>query len=408
MKSRIARWCFIVIWAAASFATKSAARDQADAEASKVRLGTEEKDDCINHLKLIYDAIQAYQVDHKDLPNWLSDLVPQYLTDANVLICPVSKRTGKAESAGLADPKIASSYLYEFSPQPLGNALPANPAKTRREWKRRQMGLVGSVVPIVRCRLHKTVLNLAFDGKIYESPLSWETLLTNRLDIAELGPARIFAGEGKITNAPAKVAPVQIFPKRDPQAKPGEIDLTHFYNAMLTQSWHGSTNNDLASLPTGLQTFAGVEFDVRGIVQLGSKAVSAKPFPPQVKGIPIHQKCQRLHFLHAVGFGGPASEGKQVGTYVIHFATNQMRLEIPIYYGHDVRDWHEMANEKPGTNELAIAWTGNNQVSKRTHRPIRLFKTTWVNLAPGVEIESIDYISAMLAPAPFLIAITAE
>lgn len=408
MKSRIARWCFIVIWAAASFASGSVAWAQADDEAANAKLEAEEKDDCINHLKLIYDAIQAYQIDHKDLPSWLSDLVPQYLTDANILICPVSRRTGKAESPGLADPKIASSYVYEFSPQPLGTALPANPAKTRREWKRRQMGLVGSMVPIVRCRLHKVVLNLAFDGKIYESPSSWETLLTNRMDIAELTPARIFAGEGKMTNTPAKAAPAPVFPKRDPQAKPGEIDLSHYYNAMLTQSWHGSTNNDLASLPTGLQTFAGVEFDVRGIVQLGSKAVRAKSFPLQIKGIPIHQKCQRLHFLHAVGFGGPGSEGKQVGTYVIHFATNQMRLEIPIFYGQDVRDWHEFANEKPAAKELAIAWTGTNEVSKRANRPIRLFKTTWVNVAPGVEIESIDYVSAMLAPAPFLIAITAE
>src|SRR5579872_4563673 len=120
MKSRIARWFFIVIWVAASWATTCAAQTQSEDEAAKAKLDAQEKEECINHLKLIYDAIQAYQLDHKDLPNWLSDLVPQYLTDANVLICPVCKRTGKAESPGLADPKISCSYLFEFCPQPLG------------------------------------------------------------------------------------------------------------------------------------------------------------------------------------------------------------------------------------------------------------------------------------------------
>ncbi len=409
MKSRIARWLLIVTWAVVSLSSVCPAQDQPEGDADKAKLDAEEKQECINHLKLIYDAVQAYQVDHKDMPNWLSDLVPQYLTDANVLICPVCKRTGKAESPGLSDPKISCSYLFEFSPQPLGKALSNNPSITRREWKRKQMGLVGSVGPIVRCRQHKAVLNLAFDGKIYESPPSWENLLTNRIDITALTPARMFPAEAKRTNAAANASPREMkFPARDSQAKPGEIDLTHFYNATLTESWHGNENNDLASLPSGRQTFAGVEYDVRGIVQLSSKAPAAKRFPVEVKGIKVGRKCQRLHFLHAAAFGGPRSEGRQVGTYVIHYAVNQMRLEIPIIYGQDVRDWHKMAGETLGVKELTVAWTGENGLSKDSNGTIRLFETTWTNLVPEVKIESIDYVSAMLSPAPFLIAITAE
>src|SRR5580765_5166560 len=95
----------------------------------------QDKEGCIRNLKIIYAAIQAYQKDKKDLPNWFSDLVPQYLPDVTVLMCPVSRRTGKTEPPGLADPKIASSYLFEFCPLPLGGELPAAPTKTRREWK---------------------------------------------------------------------------------------------------------------------------------------------------------------------------------------------------------------------------------------------------------------------------------
>ena len=54
---------------------------------------SQEKQACTRNLKLLYDAIQAYQADHKDLPNWLSDLVPQYLPDTNALICPVCRLT---------------------------------------------------------------------------------------------------------------------------------------------------------------------------------------------------------------------------------------------------------------------------------------------------------------------------
>jgi hypothetical protein len=37
-----------------------------------------------------------------------------------------------------------------------------------------------------------------------------------------------------------------------------------------------------------------------------------------------------------------------------------------------------------------------------------LFLTSWTNVAPGLEVESIDFISAMTVPAPFLIAVSVE
>ena len=312
---------------------------------------SEEKEACIANLKAIYQAIQAFQADHKDLPNWLSDLVPQYLPDANVLICPVCRRTGETEAPPLADPKIAASYLFEFCPVPLDAASTNAPIRTRRDWKRRQMGLVGSAVPIVRCRHHRPVLNLGFDGVIYESPTSWELAFTNRVSLDSLMPSRLFANESP--PAPKPQARPH-FPARDPNAGPELLDLTGYYNAALTDSWHGGTGNNLAALPTGLQTFAGVEFDVRGIVQLGSKSPSASKYPAEIKGIQVRRKCQRLHFLHAAAFGNAADDGKQLGACVVHYATNQMRLEIPIVYGREVRNWHSLPDEPPGPKELKV------------------------------------------------------
>jgi hypothetical protein len=407
MKNRLAG-LLLVMWSALLWFAPSSVLAQTAATAEEAKLAADEKEGCIRNLKIIYEAIQNYRTDHKDIPNWLSDLVPHYIHDANALICPLCKRTGEIESGILADPKIPCSYLYEFCPLPLGKMdAPDNPTKTRREWKQRQMGLVGSIVPMVRCRHHGVVLNLAFDGRIYESPASWEDLLTNLLDVAELTPARIFAADSNPDAAANPAPPAATYPPRDPQARPGLIDLSAYYNAALTEWWHGNSKNDLASLPTGVQNFAGVDYDVRGIIQVGSKDRGAERFPTRIDGIKIQQKCARLHFLHSAGFGSLTDEGEEVGRYIVHFATNRMQLEIPIIYGRDVRNWHTLAGEQPST-DLNLAWRGANKVSDGSHNFIRLFTTTWVNVVPDVEIESIDFVSFMGNAAPFLIAITAE
>jgi hypothetical protein len=371
---------------------------------SDQNLAKEEKEGCVRNLKVIYDAIQLYKADHRDFPNWLSDLVPQYLNDPGVLICPVCKRTGQIEMSGLADPKLPCSYLYEFCPVPLGtNDAPGDPGKTRRDWKERQVEMVGPVVPLVRCRHHGVVLNLAVDGHVYESGPSWEDLLTNRINVAELMSAHIFAGSNSASSTAAADLPKPRFPPRNPNTKPNLIDLSAYYNAALTESWHGNPDNDLSSLPTGVQSLGGVDYDVRGIIQLRSRANPTAHFPSRVNRIKIRQKCARLHFLHAAGFSKNIDDGRQIGVYIVHFATNQMQLEIPIVYGRDVRNWHKLRAEKPSP-DLTVAWTGANGDSP----DLRLFSTTWTNLAPDVEIESIDFVSSMGMPAPFLIAITAD
>jgi hypothetical protein len=404
-RAGFARCLGIVLTGMGCFAAAMTGTDaQTNSAPSETDLATQEKEACTRNLKVIYAAIQAYQLDHKDIPNWLSDLVPDYLSDANVLICPVCQRTGKVETQRLADPKMPSSYLFEFCPVPLGTEAPNAPTKTRRDWKRRQMGLVGSVVPIVRCRHHTPVLNLAFDGNIYESPSAWEILLTNRFNTSDLMPGRIFGESSSEQGAPQPAVALH-FPSRDPDARKQLLDLSGFYNGMLTESWHGNRGNDLRSLPSGVQTLSGVDFDIRGVVQLANK--SSTKWPREVKGIPVGLKCRRLHFLHAAGWGKPKDDGKQIGSYIAHFATYQIRLEIPIYYGRSVRDWHIQAGETAADKELKVAWTGSNELT-RGRDSLRLFLTTWENLVPDIEIETLDYVSAMADPAPFLVAITAE
>ncbi len=137
---------------------------------------------CKKNLEKINAALEAYRNDHHDVPNWLSDLVPKYLAATNLLVCPVSARTGQQSPFGVLDPKIYTSYLYEFTPTPIPEIVKGafpGPKMTMREWKRQQMKLVGPEVPLVRCLLHEPALNLSIGGKVYESPVYWELNFTN-------------------------------------------------------------------------------------------------------------------------------------------------------------------------------------------------------------------------------------
>ena len=120
---------------------------------------------CTQNLIAIGKAIQAYQKEHDDFPEWLSDLHPKYLADANILICPEDKAGGKAIASTNVDPKMPVSYGYQFHPK-------------YRKGKSHQRLVYGDAMPLVRCRHHangdSNCLNLSFSYKIYRSPKVWE------------------------------------------------------------------------------------------------------------------------------------------------------------------------------------------------------------------------------------------
>jgi hypothetical protein len=138
-----------------------------------------ERQQCTENLQKIYQAIRAYQLDHRDLPKWLSDLVPKYLPDPAVLLCPAQLRTGTDATYGMKDPKLPCSYLYEFCNQEISESIRGmvpdwTAGMTMKEWKVKQLLTYGPDVPLVRCWHHEPLLNLAFSGDIYESDPLWE------------------------------------------------------------------------------------------------------------------------------------------------------------------------------------------------------------------------------------------
>jgi hypothetical protein len=153
------------------------------------------KDDltkCKEHLLKVSTAVEAYRKDHKELPNWLSDLVPNYLANTNDLICPVSLRNGQTPP-GMKDPKIENVYHYEFNPSRIDVAVQSFWGETEitmREWKLQQEKIVGAEIPVVRCFLHgRSSLDLTLNGKVREDPVIWEQQFTNdRIKLKDLAP----------------------------------------------------------------------------------------------------------------------------------------------------------------------------------------------------------------------------
>ena len=110
----------------------------------------------------------------------------------------------------------------------------------------------------------------------------------------------------------------------------------------------------------------------------------------------------RLHFLQAAH----DASGQRTGYYLIHYANGRSE-EIPIRFNEDTSDWWESPELPRDLPNAVVAWRGANPYSRlHLNRKIRLFKRTWNNPAPEVEITKLDFVADQ--GEPFLIAITAE
>ena len=102
-----------VSWVGWGMLTGAVAQEQS-ADQSK-----EDVHKCTHNLKAVYAGIQEYRKQHKRLPNWLSDVVKAGYLEEDVLLCPVTKRTGEARLFGLKDPDAETSYIFEFCDAPV-------------------------------------------------------------------------------------------------------------------------------------------------------------------------------------------------------------------------------------------------------------------------------------------------
>lgn len=195
-----------------------------------------------------------------------------------------------------------------------------------------------------------------------------------------------------------------VIPPRNPQATAGMIDLTAYYNRSKRVG-----DNSMATLPSGLQAFAGTAFDVRGVVQLSDQVGPAplSPLTNAVRGIQVNRTCRKLHFLHATA--SRVMDGtNEVSSYFVHYVDGRTQRVVNIY-GRDVRAWWTTGNESLTADGATLVWMGTNPgVELDDAGSLRMFKRSWNNPWPDVEVVSIDFISNAKGVSPFLVALTAE
>jgi hypothetical protein len=169
-------------------------------------------------------------------------------------------------------------------------------------------------------------------------------------------------------------------------------------------------------LPRGVQSLAGTPFDVRGMVSIeaANSSFAIAPFPvPAVSRIPVGRHCRELHFLQAVELesgleGGTRLDGQEDARWVIHSADGAIRV-WPIIYGEHLRDWWLFPSGLEEASKAAIAWEGHPTFALTVGAEnVRLFKATWSNPSPGIEVSHLDFVVARPDVRPFVIAITAE
>jgi hypothetical protein len=199
------------------------------------------------------------------------------------------------------------------------------------------------------------------------------------------------------------------------------IDLRPYVNVMLTPRTpvpNEPGENALAEMPVGVHTFGGVSFDVAGKIQLMGRGLlkSNRIYPVIRKSIEISQKCRRIHLLHGASHVAYYPD-TTIAKLVLHYADGSTG-EIAIVSGEHLLDCWGPTYTTPAMRErlaplsrdTELAWVGNSAGDPQEPSPsaARIYKSTFVNPKPDLEISTIDYISTLTDAAPFLIGLTQE
>lgn len=202
---------------------------------------------------------------------------------------------------------------------------------------------------------------------------------------------------------------VEDLPPRGEGVPTACLDLSAHYNAPLDESWTTAAGATLGDLEPGVHRFNGVDWDVRGIMQVYPRKMGFQPpvpaFPDKVTGIKVHQKAASLNFLGAVTWGKDWKTGYEAGRLVIRYEDG-VSVEHRLKMGRDVLGW--LQNSPPlgeGNFSVRVAWSGPSQRGSSDAEGVRLFHFVWHNPRLNVAIREIDFVAT--EGCPFITAITA-
>jgi len=196
------------------------------------------------------------------------------------------------------------------------------------------------------------------------------------------------------------------------------INLKPYVNCKLTDPLADrptQKDHTLEALPAGLHTYGGVPFDVEGIIQLNgpSVQVGSKDWPSEVKDIAIGHPFKKLHLLQgAFNIVAPGGHNK-FAQLILHYADGSQESLDLAGGTHALRCVDALV---PGELDLVqapqteLAWMGTNPFLEQNNATasLHLYRTTFDNPKPGTPVKTIDYVSTMYNPGPFMVGMTIE
>lgn len=149
---------------------------------------------------------------------------------------------------------------------------------------------------------------------------------------------------------------------------------------------------------------------MRGLAQLDHRASvpgAPGPFHP-VAVIQVGLRCRALHFLQAT-MDDPLVDEAVVVRWLVHYANGSAR-EWPVVYGRHVRDlWWRPGREPLDASEALLAWRGRAAIGDLSGTDgVRLFKATWTNPQPDLEVARIEFRVGETSMKPLVVGATAE
>jgi len=180
------------------------------------------------------------------------------------------------------------------------------------------------------------------------------------------------------------------------------LDVSKFYREFFVTAQ--KTNLAFVSI-TGKQVIDGLPFDVRGRGCLFGEreyqwkvgpiatpsAVSNQTTYPDFIGLPVGRAFDELNVLHACRW--QEVEGQTIANIRLNY-TDGTKIELPVRYGGQVRDWQRLRSEEKETladPNSKIVWRGPGIPAYKS--TTRLFKSRFENPYPMKTVATIDFVS---------------
>ncbi|NOS72614.1 MAG: carboxypeptidase regulatory-like domain-containing protein [Verrucomicrobia bacterium] len=277
-----------------------------------------------------------------------------------------------------------------------------------------------------RYRITKRLLTIVLVGTAVISMIVWFGLhQRNRsaVQIAEQTEAAPTQAVSETAPAPEAVSnALESIPTLTGELPPViPISLAPFFAEPENGVW---SSKPWSYFSIGTQTYCGVEFNIQGVIQLGSpgSVQSKRLYRGNVtvslavtnftdNGMVITELGTNIGCIHLLGatrYSGEATPGMKIAEVVWHYANSDVR-RTPVEYAVHTRDWKRVRFEQPGRVSAPgakVVWRADERAGD--DRNMRLYRFALANPAPGHAVKQLEFRSAMANAALFFTALTLD